>query len=89
VLDTRRLYLTLFPLKPKLVLVAFENSVLTLKKTQPITIRAINQLMLFREVIAVYFENRMKPTNTLCGENAELVIVKAGGTYISQQTLKG
>jgi hypothetical protein len=30
---------------------------------------------------AVYPENQMKPTDTFCGQNAELLIIKAGGTY--------
>jgi hypothetical protein len=30
----------------------------------------------------------MKPINILCGQNAELLIVKAGGTYSSHQALK-
>jgi hypothetical protein len=34
--------------------------------------------MLFREIIAVYSENLQKPINTLCGQNAELLIVKVG-----------
>jgi hypothetical protein len=37
--------------------------------------------MLFREIIAVYSENHMKPINTLCGQNEELLVVKAGGAY--------
>jgi hypothetical protein len=37
--------------------------------------------MLFREIIVVYSENYTKPINTLHGQNAELLIVKAGGTY--------
>jgi hypothetical protein len=36
--------------------------------------------MLFREAIAVYSENRAKPVNTLCGQDADLLIVKV--TYI-------
>jgi hypothetical protein len=36
--------------------------------------------MVFEEIIAVYCEKRTKPMNTLCGQNAELMIVKAGGT---------
>jgi hypothetical protein len=36
--------------------------------------------MLSKEMIAVYFENHTKPINTLCGQNVELLIVKAGGT---------
>jgi hypothetical protein len=51
------------------------------KKTQPVTITKINWLMLFKEIIPVYSENHMKPINTLCGQNTELLIVKAGGTY--------
>jgi hypothetical protein len=34
----------------------------------------------FKEIIAVYYENHMKPINTLCGQNTELLNVKAGGT---------
>jgi hypothetical protein len=30
-----------------------------------------NRLMLFREEVAVYCENHMEHTNTLCGENVE------------------
>jgi hypothetical protein len=38
--------------------------------------------MLFMETIAVYCENHMKHTNTLCGKNAGLFYVTAGGTYV-------
>jgi hypothetical protein len=41
----------------------------------------ITWLILFREIIPVYSENHMKPINTLCGQNAELLNVKVGGTY--------
>jgi hypothetical protein len=34
--------------------------------------------MLLKEVIADYTENRMRPINILCGQNAELFI-KVGG----------
>jgi hypothetical protein len=44
--------------------------------------------MLFKEIIAVYSENHMKPINTLCGKNAELLIVKEGGTYSYHYALK-
>jgi hypothetical protein len=37
--------------------------------------------MLFKKIIAVYSENHMKLRKTLCRQNAELVDVKAGGTY--------
>jgi hypothetical protein len=37
--------------------------------------------MLFKEIIAVYFENHKKSINIFRRENPELEIVKAGGTY--------
>jgi hypothetical protein len=46
----------------------FNNSVRTAKKTQHFTITKINWLTLFKEIIAVYSENRTKPMNTLCGQ---------------------
>jgi hypothetical protein len=36
--------------------------------------------MLFKKINAVYSENHMKPTHTLCGQNAGLLIVEADGT---------
>jgi hypothetical protein len=41
----------------------------------------INWLVLFKEIIAVYSENHTKHINTLCGQNAELLSVKADGTF--------
>jgi hypothetical protein len=32
--------------------------------------------MLFREAVAVYCENHTEHTNTLCGQNAELLMLK-------------
>jgi hypothetical protein len=37
--------------------------------------------MLFKEIIAFYFENRTKPISKLCGQNTVLLNVKAGGAY--------
>jgi hypothetical protein len=37
--------------------------------------------MLYREIIAVCSEIHTKHINTLCGQNVELLNVKAGGTY--------
>jgi hypothetical protein len=45
--------------------------------------------MLFRETVAVYFENRTGHTDTLCGQNAESWCVNAGGTYSNHWALKG
>jgi uracil DNA glycosylase len=67
-------------LKLKLILIIFNHSVLTSKKTQSITITNIILLMLFKEIIAVCSENNMKLINVLCGQNAQLLIVKAHST---------
>ena len=37
--------------------------------------------MLYREIMAVCFEIHTKHTNTLCGQNVELLNVKPVGTY--------
>jgi hypothetical protein len=37
--------------------------------------------MLFREPIAVYYENHTEHINTLCGQNLEFLFVKESGTY--------
>jgi hypothetical protein len=66
-----------------------KNSVRTAKKTPHFTITKISWLTLFKEVIDVYSENHTKPANTLCGENAELLIVKVRGTYSSHCALRG
>jgi hypothetical protein len=70
-------------MKLKLSLLLFKYSVPTSKKTQPISITR-PQL-----VNAVYSQNHMKPINTFCGQNAELLTVKAGGTYSYDWALKG
>jgi hypothetical protein len=49
----------------------------------------MNWLTLFKEIIAVYCENHTKSVNKLCEQNAELFIVKAGGTYSYHWALKG
>jgi hypothetical protein len=45
--------------------------------------------MLFGETVAVYCENNMEHTGTLCGYNAEFWYVKAGGTYSDHGALNG
>jgi hypothetical protein len=41
----------------------------------------INRIILFTVKKPIYFENRAQHTNTLCGQNAEIYYVKAGGMY--------
>jgi hypothetical protein len=43
--------------------------------------------MLYREIIAVCSEIHTKHTNTLCGQNVDLLIVKPGGTCNNRWTL--
>jgi hypothetical protein len=49
----------------------YKNSVLTSRGTHYVSTTKTNQLMLWKEIVAVYCENHMKPTNTLCGQIAE------------------
>jgi hypothetical protein len=44
--------------------------------------------MLYREIIAVCSEIHTKHINTLCGQNAEFVNVKPGGTCSNHWALK-
>jgi hypothetical protein len=44
--------------------------------------------MLFRETVAVYCENHTEHTDTLRGQNAEFLNIKADGTY-SHRVLNG
>jgi hypothetical protein len=46
-------------------------------------------LMMLKDIIAVYSENYTKPINTPCGQNTELLNVKAGGTYSYDWALYG
>jgi hypothetical protein len=86
VIDTAT-YFTAFsfnPLKPKLLLTTFKNSVRTSKRTPHFTITNINWLILFSEMIPVYSKNHTKSTEAKCN-----VIIKARGTYSYHSALKG
>jgi hypothetical protein len=48
-----------------------------------------SQLILYREIIAVYSQIHTKHINTLCGQNVAFLNVKAGGTYSVCPALKG
>jgi len=45
--------------------------------------------MLYREIIAVCSEIRIKHINTVCGQNVELLNVKTGGIYSDHWAVKG
>jgi hypothetical protein len=66
--------------------VIYTNSVRTSQETHYVSATENNRLMLFRETVAVYCENHMEHTNTLCGQNVEFINVAAGGTYIYHHT---
>jgi hypothetical protein len=55
----------------------------------PVSVIKTSQLMLYREIIAVCSEIHTKHINTLCGQNAEFVNVKPGGTYSNHWALEG
>jgi hypothetical protein len=50
------------------------------RRTSYIYFIKTNPLMLFREVMAVCSEYRIKPINKMCEQNAELFDIKADGT---------
>jgi hypothetical protein len=54
--------IVLKPSKPKLVFIIFKNLVRTTKKTQNFTITKLNGLTLFKEIITVYKNLRIKET---------------------------
>jgi hypothetical protein len=69
-----------------------KNAVPISKKTQSVSISKLNLLILFGEIIAVQillnsclFKNHK---NTLYGQSAELLNIKAGGTYSYRYVLK-
>ena len=49
----------------------------------------VNDLMLYREIIAVCSHIHTKHTNTLCGQNVEFFSLKLGGTYSDHCGRKG
>jgi hypothetical protein len=63
--------------------VKYTNPVRTSQETHYVSATKPNRLMLFREIVTVYCENHTEHTNTLCGQNARFLYVKAGGTYSS------
>jgi translation initiation factor IF-1 len=62
----------------------YVNPFHTSQETQHVSTREPNQLMLFGATVAVYCENHMEHTDTLCGHNAEFWYVNPFHT--SQET---
>jgi hypothetical protein len=69
--------------------IIYNNPVRTSQETHYISATKPNRLMLFRETVAVYCENHMEHTDTLCGQNAGFWYVKADGKYSDHWALEG
>jgi hypothetical protein len=61
------------------------NPVRTSQETYYVSATKPNQLMLFKETVAVYFKNHTEHTDTLYGQNAEFfgILKQAQGMVIS------
>jgi hypothetical protein len=78
------LYLTGNALRPckktsHLMLLRIMHSYLTGNALRPC--KNTSHLMLLREAVSVYFEDHMKRSNTLCGQNAESWYDKTRGIF--------
>jgi hypothetical protein len=58
----------------------YKASVPTSQRTPSVYITNTSQLMLYREIIAVFSEIHTKHINTMCGQNEETLNVTADGT---------
>jgi hypothetical protein len=67
--------------RSQLVYIIFKNSVRTAKKTQHFTVTKMNRLTLFKEIIGVCSESHTERVNKPCEQSAQLLTVKAPGTY--------
>jgi hypothetical protein len=76
------------PSRTEIHLIIYKHTVRTSQETHLFSATNTSQLMLFREMVAVYCENQMKHKNTVFWENPELRYVKACGTYKNDWALK-
>jgi hypothetical protein len=77
--NNRGLYVTVHSSSPfhlsqhiveKLLLIIYTNPVRTSQETHYVSATKPNRLMLFRETVAVYWENHTEHTDTPCAQNA-------------------
>jgi hypothetical protein len=54
------------------IYIMYKNLVPASQDTHSLCLRKISWLMLFKEIITCYFQNRTEHTNTLCGQNVEI-----------------
>jgi hypothetical protein len=52
------------------------------QRKQCICFTQTSWLMLFKKIITINCRNHVKPINKICGQNAELLNVKSGSTYL-------
>jgi hypothetical protein len=71
------------------VQVTFKISVPTSNRTKCLYIITISWIILFEKMIAVHSKNRKQPINVPCGQNEELLNVKASVTYSYHFALTG
>jgi hypothetical protein len=84
------IFLCRFPIdRSQLQSIRLKPEIQFLPKTRHVSMTMISCLTLFKVIIVVYSENHMKSLNTLCGQNAKLLIIKAGGRYSYHWALKG
>jgi hypothetical protein len=54
----------------------YKHSVLTSQETHYVSTTKPDRSMLFGETVAVYCENHTEHTDTLCGKNTEILMLK-------------
>jgi hypothetical protein len=74
-LEHLKLTVIIPPLKSEII---YKNPVRASQETHYVSATESNRLMLFREIIAAYCENHTEHINTLCGQNAEIIIIADG-----------
>jgi hypothetical protein len=66
-----------------------QDSVPSSQDTKYVSAIETNRLMLFGETVAVYCQNHTEHKNVVCGHNAEIQYVRAGGSHSDHWTLSG
>jgi hypothetical protein len=56
--------------------IVYKDPVRTAQETHSVSVIQTSQLMLYKEIMAVCSQIHTKHTNTLCGQNVELLNVK-------------
>jgi hypothetical protein len=65
----------------ELTRIIFKGPVRTAHETHSVSVIKTDQLMLYREIIAVFFKSIKAHECSVCGQSVELLNVKPGGTH--------